>query len=115
MQYQTTPKTVEEYLTSFLIQMEEVGTVIGRPTFTKANRVTVALKTNCTAMEDTRSNLGKLHCIMDTKQLEADKQTIPPSTDPGQIIKTSISTTMERGSLLLLMFSWFGFIQCFGY
>jgi hypothetical protein len=85
MQYQTTPKTVEEYLTAFPIQMEEVDTVFGRPTFTKANKVMVALKTNCIAMEDTRSNLGKLHCIIDTKQLEADKQTISPSTDPGQI------------------------------
>jgi hypothetical protein len=85
MQYQTTPKTVEEYLTAFPIQMEEVNTVIGRPTFTKANKVMVALKTNYIAMEDTRSNLGKLHCIMDTKQIEADKQTISPSTDPGQI------------------------------
>jgi hypothetical protein len=46
MQYKTTPKTVEEYLTAFPIQMEDVDTVIGRPTFTKANKVMVALKTN---------------------------------------------------------------------
>jgi hypothetical protein len=83
MQYQTTPKTVEEYLTSFPIQMEEVDKVIGRPTFTKANKVVVALKTNCITMEDTRSNLGKSHCIMNTAHLESTKQIVPPSTDPG--------------------------------
>jgi hypothetical protein len=93
MQYQTTPKTVEEYLTAFPIQMEDVDTVIGRPTFTKANKVMVALKTNCIAMEDTISNLGKLYCIMDTKQLEADKQTIPPSIDPGQIAFDALDLT----------------------
>jgi hypothetical protein len=83
MQYQITTKTVEEYLTSFPIKIEEVD--IRRPTFTKANKVMVALKTNCIAMEDTRSNLGKLHCIMNTAHLETTKAVIPPSTDLGQI------------------------------
>jgi hypothetical protein len=44
MQYQITTKTVEEYLIAFPIKMEEVDKVIGRPTFTKVNQVTVALK-----------------------------------------------------------------------
>jgi hypothetical protein len=87
MQYQKTPKTVEEYLTSFPIQMEEVDTVIGRP------KVMVALKTNCIAMEDTRSNLGKLHCIMNTAHLETTKLIVPPSTDPGQIAFDALDLT----------------------
>jgi hypothetical protein len=60
MQYQITTKTVEEYLIAFPIKMEEVDRVIGRPTFTIVNRVTVALKTNCIAMEDPRSRVGRL-------------------------------------------------------
>jgi hypothetical protein len=91
MQYQITTKTVEEYLTSFPIKIEEVD--IRRPTFTKANKVMVALKTNCIAMEDTRSNLGKLHCIMDTAHLESTKQAVPPSTDQGQIAFDALDLT----------------------
>jgi hypothetical protein len=54
MQYQITTKTAEEYLTAFPIQTGEVDKVIGRPTFTKANKMMVALKTNCIALEDAR-------------------------------------------------------------
>jgi hypothetical protein len=93
MQYQITTKTVEEYLTSFPIQMEEVNKVIGRPTFTKANKVMVALKANCIVMEDTRSNLGKSHCIMNTAHLETTKAVIPPSTDLGQIAFDKLDLT----------------------
>jgi hypothetical protein len=64
MQYQITTKTVEEYLTAFPIKMEEVNKVLGRPNFTKVNRVTVTLKTNCIAMEDPRSMVGRIHCIV---------------------------------------------------
>jgi hypothetical protein len=41
--------------------MEEADKVIGRPTFTKANKVIVAIKTNCIAIEDSRSQVGELH------------------------------------------------------
>jgi hypothetical protein len=60
MQYQKTTKTVEEYLSAFPIKMDEVDKVIGRPAFTKVNRVTVALKTNCIALEDNRSRVGSI-------------------------------------------------------
>jgi hypothetical protein len=46
MQYQIATKTVEEYLSAFPINMEEVDKVIGR--FTKVNRVTVAFKKQTT-------------------------------------------------------------------
>jgi hypothetical protein len=86
MQYQITIKTTEEYITAFPIQTGEVDKVIGRPTFTKANKVMLALKTNCIAMEDARSNLGKLHCIINTGHLETTGANIPPSVDPGALL-----------------------------
>jgi hypothetical protein len=52
-----------------------------------------ALKTNCIAMDDTRSNLGKLHCIMNTAHLESTKLIVPPSTDPGQIAFDALDLT----------------------
>jgi hypothetical protein len=70
MQSQIITKMVEEYLIAFPIKMEKVHKVIGRPTFTKVNQVTVALKTNCIAMEDPRSWVGKLHCITNSQHLE---------------------------------------------
>jgi hypothetical protein len=70
MQYQILTKTVEEYLITFPIKMEEVDKVIGGRTFTKVNRVTVALETNCIAMEDPRSRVGRLHCITNSQHLE---------------------------------------------
>jgi hypothetical protein len=78
MQYQIVTKTVEEYLIAFPIKMEEVGKVIGRSTFTKMNQVTVALKTNCIAMEDSRSRVGRLHCITNSQHLEQGGMGIQP-------------------------------------
>jgi hypothetical protein len=83
MQYQITTKTVEEYLSTFPIKMEEVDRVIGRPTFTKVNQVTVALKTNCIAMEDPRSRVGRLHYIVNSQHLDQGGIGIPPSVNPG--------------------------------
>jgi hypothetical protein len=84
MQYQIITKTVEEYLIAFPIKMEEVDKVIGRPTFTKVNRVTVALKTNCIAMEDPRSRVWRLHNIGNFQHLEQGGIGIPPpSENPG--------------------------------
>jgi hypothetical protein len=83
MQYQITTKTVEEYLSAFPIKMEEVDKVIGRPLFTKVNRVTVALKTNCIVMEDDKSRVGRLHYIINSQHLEQGGVGIPPSVNPG--------------------------------
>ena len=47
-------------------------------------------------MEDARSNLGKLHCIMDTAHLEATLVAIPPSIDPGALTFENFSTTWDR-------------------
>jgi hypothetical protein len=73
MQYQIATKTVEEYLIAFPIKMEEVDKVIGRPTFTKGNQVTVALKPNFTAMGDPRSRVGRLHCIANSQHLKKEE------------------------------------------
>jgi hypothetical protein len=64
--------TPEEYLKSFPIKAE----VVGQPTFVAANVVITALKTNCIAMDDDRSALGKLHCMMDSSSMEANKTKI---------------------------------------
>jgi hypothetical protein len=77
MQYQITTKTVEEYLSAFPIKMEEVDKVICRATFAKVDRVTVALKTNCIAVEDARPRVGRLHCIVNSQHLEQGGVSIP--------------------------------------
>jgi hypothetical protein len=59
--------------------------VIGKPTFVSANRVITALKKNCVNMKDTRSKVGKLHCIMDSTAHEEKKIAIVASTDPGEL------------------------------
>jgi hypothetical protein len=71
MQRQIKAKTAEEYLLAFPIQVEEVDKIIDRPTFTSTNKVITALKTNCISIEDERSGLGKLHCIIDSTYMEA--------------------------------------------
>jgi hypothetical protein len=81
--------------------MEEVGKVIGQPTFTKENKVILALKTNCIAMEDTRLNLMKLHCIMDTAHLEATDDAIPPSVGPGALAFNGLVLTEARYTHLI--------------
>jgi hypothetical protein len=47
--------------------------------------VIAALKKNCIRMKDTRSKVGKLHCIMDSTAYEANKTAIVASTDPGEL------------------------------
>jgi hypothetical protein len=76
--------TPEEYLESFPIQAEEVPPVVGQPTFVAANVVITALNTNCIAMDDDRSALGKLHCMMDSSSMEANKAKVLASTNPGE-------------------------------
>jgi hypothetical protein len=63
--------------------MEEVDKVIGRPNFTKVNRVTVAWKTNCITMEDARSRVGRQHCIVNSQHIEQGGIGIPSSVIPG--------------------------------
>jgi hypothetical protein len=96
MQYQIITKTVEEYLVAFPIKMEEVDKVIGRPTFTKVNRVTVALKTNCIAMEDPRPRVGKLYCIINSQHLEQGGLGIPPSANPGTPTFVGLADALAR-------------------
>jgi hypothetical protein len=82
--------------------MEDIDKLIGQPTFTTANKVViVALKTNCIAMEDDRSKLGKLHCIMDTAHLEAGNVTILASTDPCPLSFDGLITTTDRDTHLI--------------
>ena len=86
--------TPEEYLEHFPIKAEEVPPVVGLPTFISSNVVITALKTNCIAMDDDRSNLGKLHCIMDTSSMEAR---ISASTDPICWISNRGTTSQSLG------------------
>jgi hypothetical protein len=85
MNYNIKVLSPEEYLEQFPIQAEEVPQVIGRPTFVSANKVITDLKTNCVSMKDTRSKIGKLHCMMDSSSMEANKTAIAESTDPGEL------------------------------
>jgi hypothetical protein len=63
--------------------MEEADKVIGRPTFIKANKAIVAIKSNCIAIEDSKSRVGRLYCIMDSQYLETGAVAIVPSQNPG--------------------------------
>jgi hypothetical protein len=85
MNYNITVLSPEEYLERFPIQAEEVPQVIGKPTFASANKVIAKLKANCIRMKDTRSKVGKLHCIMDSTAYEANKTAVVASTDPGEL------------------------------
>jgi hypothetical protein len=101
MQYQIITKMVEEYLIASPIKMEEVDKVIGRPTFTKFNLVTVALKTNCIAMEDPRSRVGRLHCIVNSQHIEQGGIGIPPSENPGPLTFVGLLDTLARENYML--------------
>ena len=101
MQYQIETKTVEEYLIAFPIKMEEVDKVIGRPTFTKINKVIVAIKRNCIAMDDTRSRVGKLHCIMNSQHLETGGIGIPPSVNPGPATFAGLASAAARDNYII--------------
>jgi hypothetical protein len=85
MHYQIHTKTAEEYLNDFSEQPAEVGKVIGLTTFTTVYKVILALKNNYIAMDDTRSNLGKLHCITNTASIESTGIAVSHSTDPGAL------------------------------
>jgi hypothetical protein len=96
MNYNITVLSPEEYLERFLIQAEEVPRVIGKPTFVSANKVIAALKKNCVRMKDTRSKVGKLHCIMDSTAYKANKTAIVASTDPGELDFNGMEKEEER-------------------
>jgi hypothetical protein len=66
MNFDIPTKSVKEYLEAFHTKMEEVDKAAGKPTFTKAYRIVKAVKDSCMEMEDERSHLGQLHCIMNT-------------------------------------------------
>ena len=101
MQYHVATKTVEEYLIAFPIQMEEVDKIIGIPTFAATNKVITALKTNCIAMDDERSGLGKLHCVMDSAHMEAGQVGVIASIDPGPITYAGLVDQAAKDNYLI--------------
>jgi hypothetical protein len=86
-------KTVEEYLLAFPIQMEEVDKITDCPTFKSCNRIIKALKTNCISIEDEQSDLDKLHCIIDTENMEDDAIAIAASINPGPLSFDNLADT----------------------
>jgi hypothetical protein len=51
-------------------------------------------------MDDDRSALGKLHCIIDSSSMEQGKQKILASTDPGELNYTGLATEALRAGHL---------------
>jgi hypothetical protein len=94
----------EEYLGRFPIKAEEVPRVIGKPIFVASSVVIKALKTNCIRMKDPRSALGKLHCMMDSSSMEANKTAIVDSKDPGEL-KFLGSTTSETRAIHIAQYN----------
>jgi hypothetical protein len=90
----------EEYLEIFPIKAEEVPPVVGQPPFVAAIVVITALKTNCIAMDDDRSALGKLHCMMDSSSMEAGKTKILASKDTGELSYNGLATEALRAGHL---------------
>jgi hypothetical protein len=88
--------TPEEYLESFPIIAEEVPPVVGQPTFVDANVGITALKTNCIFMDDDSSARRKLHCMMDSSSMEANKTKVLASTDPGELRYVGLETEALR-------------------
>jgi hypothetical protein len=81
--------------------MEEVDKVTGIPNFTKVNRVIVALKTNCIAMEHPRSMVGRLHCIVNSQHLEQGGVGIPASINPGTPTIVGLADALARENYML--------------
>jgi hypothetical protein len=96
MNYNIKVLSPKEYLKQFPKQAEEVSQVIGKPTSVSANKVITALKTNCVSMKDTRSKIGKLHCMMDLSSMEANKTAIAESTDLGELDFNGMVTEEAR-------------------
>jgi hypothetical protein len=92
--------TPEEYLEKISIKAEEIPPVVGQPTLVASNVVITALKTNCIAMDDDRSALGKVHCMMDSSSMEANKTKILASKDPGELTYTGLATEALRAGHL---------------
>ena len=88
--------TPEEFLEEFPVKPEEIDPVVGIPTFVASLRVVTAIKTNSIAMDDDRSDLGKLHCIMDSSSLETNKTKVTASIDPGELDYSECKTEEER-------------------
>jgi hypothetical protein len=95
-------KTVEEYLLAFPIQMEEVDKITDHPTFKSCNRVIKALKTNCISIEDERSDLCKLHCIIDTENMKDDGIGVASSMNPGPLLYDRLVDTQAAKDTYLI-------------
>jgi hypothetical protein len=87
------------------VKAEEVHRVIGKPTFVSSNVVIKALKTNCIHMKDSRSALGKLHCIMDTTSMEANKTAIIASSKDPVELKFLGSATSETRAIHIAQYN----------
>jgi hypothetical protein len=82
--------------------MEVADKITDRPTFKSCNRVIKALKTNCISIEDERSDLGKLHCIIDTEDMEDDRIGIAASINPGPLSFNGLADTQAAKDTYLI-------------
>jgi hypothetical protein len=62
------------------------------------------LKTNCISIEDERSNLGKLHCIIDSTHMEAGGVGVVPSINPGPITFEGLADTQAAKDTYLIAY-----------
>jgi hypothetical protein len=66
------------------------------------NRIIKALKTNCISIEDERSDLGKLHCIIDTVNMEDDGIGVTASINPGPLSFDGLADTQVAKDTYLI-------------
>jgi hypothetical protein len=81
--------------------MEEVDKITDRPTFNSCNKVIKALKTNCISIEDERSELGKLHCIIDLADMEENGVGIVARINPGPLSFTGLDNIQAADTYLI--------------
>jgi hypothetical protein len=82
--------------------MEEVDKIIDCPTFKSCNKVIKALETNCILIEDERSDLGKLHCIIDSLNMEEDGVGVVASINPGPLSYEGLADTQAAKDTYLI-------------
>jgi hypothetical protein len=82
--------------------MEEVNKIIDRPTFKSCNKVIKALRTNCISIEDERSDLGKLHCIIGSENMEEDGVGAVASINLGPLSYEGLADTQAAKDTYLI-------------
>jgi hypothetical protein len=60
------------------------------------------LKTNCISVEDERSDLGKLHCIIDTENMEDDGVGVVASINLGPLSYDGLADTQAGKATYLI-------------